>query len=182
MTPQQAAESLKRKIAEIERFRGEDLHEIIKNEAVNHFSQSFKNQGKTDKSLEKWPDVKRRDPNSEWYGFEYESNTPKPGPRKNKKSKAKYTNFSPAATTKGILIGSSADLSVSISAKKAPGKTTIFSDKPYAAVHNFGGTAKVFGKASFQMKPRPFIYRSEVLNKAIHDKVERELKRRGLLK
>ena len=78
MTPQQAAAEIKRRLAEIERFRTEDLPEIIGVEAVRHYNESFVKEGATDRSFQKWPDVKRRDPQSPWYGFSLGANTPKP--------------------------------------------------------------------------------------------------------
>jgi phage gpG-like protein len=155
-----AKRKIAEKLAEIERFRREDLPEIIGTEAVNHYQQSFINEGKTDGSLQKWQDVKRRNPDSEWYGFSAE----------NKK------RFSPTRAQDKILTGDSKELQNAIKFTVKPDRVTIHNDKPYARVHNFGEGAKIFGKKAFKMPARPFIYLSETLNKNIHDKIVRELK------
>lgn len=155
------------------------MPKIIGVEAVNHYNESFVNEGFEDKEIKKWPDVKRRNPESEWYGFSYRSNSAKPGvkaghaPSDKKKG---LTNFSPEATKNKILIGT-ADLKNSIHYVVKPDRVTVGTDKPYAAVHQFGMPAKVFGKAEFIMKARPFIGKSEVLNDNIRAKIEKELKK-----
>lgn len=173
MTPQQAAMEVKRKLAELERFRREDVPEIIGTEAVSHFNESFVNEGKTDESLQKWPDVKRRDPESSWYGFSYGGKTPRPGA--NKKSKAKSTNFSSSRTQDKILNGETNELKNATDYIVKPDRVTVRNDKPYARVHNFGEMASVFGKKPFKMPARPFIYLSAVLNDKIRDKIKREI-------
>lgn len=156
MTPQEALNKIKQIEEARKRVWKEDLPEIIATAAVNFFHESFQNEGSTDKSLKKWADVKRRDPNSEWYGF----------------SPTNKNRFSPTRAQDKILIGDG-HLKDSITYKIKPDRVTISSDLPYAAVHNFGGQAKVFGKKAFTMKARPFIYHSEVLNKRIWDKFEK---------
>jgi phage gpG-like protein len=133
--------------------------DIIGTESVNHFKESFHNEGFTDKSLDKWEDVKRRDSSSKWYGFSAN--------RKNR--------YSEAATSRKILSGESKDLAKSIEYNKIPGHVIIESDKPYAEVQNDGGKAKIFGKKEFDMPARKFIGPSEELDKKIDDKISREL-------
>ena len=147
------------KIAEIKQFRDRDLPDIVGTEAVNHYKENFANEGFTDQTNEKWQDVKRRDPNSPWYGFSY---------------KAKK-NFSESRTTDKILTGETKELQNSIDYEKKPGRVTVYSDKKYAAVHQFGLQAKIFGKKPFKMPARPFIGKSAVLEKNIHDKIQRTL-------
>ena len=188
MTPQEAVAAVKKRLADLERFRREDLPDIIKDEAVDFYQDSFYKQGATDKELKKWDDVKRRDPDSPWYGFSLGDNSPRPvkidesGKKIKSTSKAKATNFSEAMTTKGILIGKGRKLLDSITATKKADRVTIGSDLPYSRVHNFGEQSYIFGKKAFNQKARPFIYPSAVLNKAIYDKVAREMKRQGLIK
>lgn len=188
MTPQQAAEAIKKKLAALERFRREDVPDIIGNEAVRHYNQSFVNEGATDKSLKKWDDVKRRNPESEWYGFSLGANSPKTektdenGKRIKKDSKAKATNFSPTRTKDKVLTGETNELKNATDYFKKADRVTVRNDKPYARAHNFGEQSYVFGKKAFNQKARPFIYPSAVLNKAIYDKVAREMKKQGLLK
>jgi phage gpG-like protein len=161
MTPGQAAEAVKRKMAELKRFREEDVPDIIGTEAVNHFNESFVNEGFTDKGLVKWQDVKRRNPNSEWYGF----------------SAGNKKRFSPTRASDKILTGETSELKNSIHYVVKPDRVTVRSDKPYASVHQFGEPAKVFGKKAFTMKARPFIGRSAVLENEIRNKIIREYKK-----
>lgn len=186
MTPQQAAAEIKRRLAEIERFRTEDLPEIIGVEAVRHYNESFVKEGATDRSFQKWPDVKRRDPQSPWYGFSLGANTPKPKADENgmraKGSRAKATNFSPTRAQDKILTGESNELKNATDYIIKADRVTIVNDKPYARVHNFGEGSMIFGRKAFLQKARPFIYPSAVLNKAIYNKVAREMKSQGLIK
>lgn len=133
--------------------------DIIGTESVNHFKESFEHEGFTDKTLEKWKDVKRRDESSKWYGF---------SPNRKK-------SFSEAATSRKVLSGESKDLAESITYSKAPGVVIVESDKAYAEVHNEGGKAKVFGKKEFEMPARKFIGPSEELDEKIDAKITREL-------
>ncbi len=55
-------------------------------------------------------------------------------------------------------------------------RVTVSTDKPYAAVHQFGLNSKIFGKKTFKQTPRPFIGKSEVLEKKIIKEVEQKLK------
>lgn len=135
---------IRAKIAEIKQFRDRDLPDIVGMEAVNHYKEGFANEGFTDQTLKPWQDVKRRDPSSPWYGFSYGSKN----------------NFSASRTSDKILTGETRELQNSIDYVKKPGRVTVFSDKKYAAVHQFGLPAKIFGKKKFQMPARPFIGRS----------------------
>jgi phage virion morphogenesis protein len=149
------------KIKEIQEFtKSNDLKDIIGVEATNHFKESFQNEGFTDKNLEPWKDVKRRDPLSPWYGHSGQTG-----------------KFSQARTTAKILTGETRELQNSITYKYLPNGTRVTSDKPYAGVHQFGLKAKVYGKKAFTMTARPFMGRSEVLMKKINDKIVRELKK-----
>jgi phage gpG-like protein len=140
-------------------FVKEKYPDIVGVESINHFKESFDNEGFTDESLEKWQDVKRRDPNSPWYGFSLEN--------KNR--------FSEKRTTDKILTGETGELKESITYTKTSGTVTIRSDKKYAAVHNFGRQAKIFGKKTFTMPKRQFIGKSGILIKKIKDKTYNEL-------
>jgi phage virion morphogenesis protein len=127
--------------------------------AENHFKESFHNEGFTDQNLEPWKDVKRRDPKSGWYGFSGQS-----------------LKFSEAQTSSKILSGETKELHQSIAYETLPNGVRIKSDKPYAAVHQFGLTAKVFGKHAFTMPARPFIGRSKVLIENIERAIVEDLK------
>lgn len=183
MTPQEATQAVKRKLQELERFRQQDVPDIIGTEAVRHFNQSFVNEGFTDKSLKKWPDIKRRDPSSAWYGFSLGSN----GQNPNKKTKAKpgekdkrkpgNTNFSPTRAKDKILNGETMELKNSIKYVVKSDRVTVLSNKPYASVHQFGEPAKIFGRKSFTMKARPFIGKSEVMMNKIYTKIEKGIQK-----
>jgi phage gpG-like protein len=188
MTPKEASDALKKRIKDLERFRVEIVPDIIGNEAVRHYNESFTNEGATDKSFKKWDEVERRKPDSPWYGFSLGSNSQKPvetdetGKNIIKTSKAKATNFSPTRAQDKILTGDTNDLKNATHYVKKSDRVTIRNDKPYARVHNFGEQSYIFGRKAFNQKARPFIYPSAVLNKAIYDKVAREMKRQGLIK
>ena len=177
MTPKEAQQKLKQKLAQIELVRTNDVPRIIKEEAVNHYEKSFEVEGKLDDTVQPWPDVKRRDPNSPWYGFSLGATSPRPG----QKNKKKVTNFSPTRTLDKILTGETNELKNSITGTIKPDRVTISSDKPYSRVHNFGGKAYVFGKTEFMMKARPFIYPSAMLVWTIKGKIKKVLKQKNLL-
>lgn len=146
------------KIDKIKEFtRGEDIKDILGTEAVNHFRESFQNQGFTDETLNPWKDVKRRDPASPWYGHSGQTG-----------------RFSNARTTAKILSGETRELQNAITYRRIPGGARIVNEKPYASVHQYGGRAKIYGKKEFQMTPRPFMGKSAVLVRNINDKIKRE--------
>jgi phage gpG-like protein len=149
------------KMDEIVLYRNEKLPGVVGDLAVHHYKNSFINEGFTDTTLEKWPEVERRKPDSPWYGFKL-----------NVKN-----NFSETRAVDKILSGETKDLQQSITSEKSPGRVTVGTDRIHAAVHQFGQNAKVFGKTTFKMKARPFIGKSEVLNQAIREKMERDLER-----
>ncbi len=159
MTIEEINRRVKERIAEIRAYKEQNLPDIVGTEAVNHYRESFHNEGFTDKTKRPWQDVKRRDPASPWYGFDPD----------NKK------HFSQTRASDKILTGDSKELQNSITYAKKPGCVTVYTDKPYAAVHQFGLPAKIFGKKTFKMPARPFIGRSEVLMQKIYDKIKRDL-------
>jgi phage gpG-like protein len=177
MTADEAASAVRKKLAELEKFRREDVPDIIGTEAVKHYNQSFVNEGVTDKTLKKWDNVERRKSTSEWYGFSLGSNSQNPTKKtkskpneKSKKAPGK-TNFSPTRAKDKILTGETSELKNATRYVKKPDRVTVLNDKPYAAVQNNGGQAKIFGKKTFTMKARPFIYRSEQLEAKIYAKI-----------
>lgn len=149
------------KMDEIREFvEGDDIKDILGTEAVNHFKESFQNEGFTDETLNPWKDVKRRDPASAWYGHSGQTG-----------------KFSNARTSAKVLSGETRELQNSITFDHIAYGARIKSDKPYAAVHQFGGPAKIYGKKEFQMTPRPFMGRSAVLVSNINAKIKREFMR-----
>lgn len=152
-----------------------DIAREIGNEAVRHFKENFRQEGFVDNGLHRWKEVKRRDPSSPWYGFEYRGQRRQKGKGKPKQK----TNFSQAATQRRILTGSSGELQDSLRYKVNPASganvsISITSDKPYAVVQNEGGPIKVFGKASAIVPARPFVGNSKELN----DKIDRIVQER----
>lgn len=137
---------------------GDDIKDILGVEAVNHYKESFKNEGFTDKTLNPWKDVKRRDPASPWYGHSGQTG-----------------KFSAARTTSKILSGETRELQNAITYRRITGGVRVTNDKPYASVHQYGGKAKIYGKKEFQMTPRPFIGRSAAMVANINAKIKREM-------
>ena len=135
---------------------GDDIKDIMGREAERHFKESFVNEGFTDKTVEKWDDVKRRDPNSPWYG------------------RGKINKFEGVRTTANILTNTET-LKDSIKYEITANGVLVKSSTPYAAVHQFGLQAKIYGKKAFQMIARPFIGKSMVLKEKIEDKITREI-------
>lgn len=149
------------KMDEIKEFvNGDDIRDIIGVEAVNHYKKSFTDEGFTDKVLNPWQDVKRRDKTSQWYGHSGQTG-----------------KFSAARTTAAVLSGETRELANAITYRKTERGVRISNDKAYASVHNYGGRAKIYGKKEFQMPQRRFIGRSSVMITNINAKIKREVTR-----
>ncbi|GAB3734978.1 phage virion morphogenesis protein [Spirosoma lituiforme] len=97
-------------ISRLRAFVQRDAKTIIRVEAVKHFKQSFRDEGFTDDTLEKWPDIS--------------------GKRKAQKRK-RNGNLPPILTDTG-------DLGNSITGEENSQGVTISSDKAYAQRHNEG--------------------------------------------
>lgn len=185
MNPEQFGDYLDNLVLEINQSIETDIPDIIGVEAVNHFKESFDNEGFTNESLQKWPEVKRR------------------------KNKTRG-----ADAMRKILTGPTGALGNSIEYDKQPGKVVISAnpmnrgaDENYARIHNDGGTInhpggtayfitkdklaafvsneKASGRNLPRTKPHPitipkrqFIGNSKVLNQKIVDKIQRYLKQR----
>lgn len=148
------------RMKEVQEFVGsDDVKDILGVEAVNHFKESFTNEGFTDSSLEKWQDVKRRDANSSWYGHSGQTG-----------------KVSESRKVAKILTGETEELQGSISYSRIDDGARIVNSTEYAAVHQFGGLAYVYGKKAFQMVARPFMGPSVVLKGNIERKIINRLK------
>lgn len=146
------------KLQDLQQFvYGNDVKDIMGVEAVNHFKESFDNEGFTDEMLNPWKDVKRRDPDSSWYGHSGQTG-----------------KFSAERTQAKILTGETGELRNAIEYKYLPNGVRISNEKPYAAVHQYGLPAKIYGKKSFVMTPRPFIGKSKVLIKKIEKSIKQQ--------
>ena len=147
------------KMAELKEMLASDaLKTIIGVEAVNHFKESFANEGFTSDKLEKWKEVQRRNPESPWYGHS-----------------GQLSAFSQSRTLAKILSGETGELQNSIRYVSITNGVRIVNATPYAAVHQFGLPAKVYGKKEFVMPARPFMGASPILQKNIQEKIEREI-------
>lgn len=150
-----------------------DMPEIIGTEAVNHFKNSFQNEGFTDTSLEKWEPVKRTDNSSRWYGFKYKSTASRPGQTKRKEGG--YSNYSDAATSRPILSGETQELMNAIDYTFDGRRVTITAHAKYAQIQNEGGPMKVFGRSGAVMPKRQFMGKSEVLRKHLQQMIKKDL-------
>ncbi len=139
---------------------GESVKTVMGTEAVKHFEGSFVNEGFTDKEVKKWDDVKRRDPESEWYGHSGQTG-----------------KFSAARTAANILTGETNLLQRSFSFKPTTAGVLIQNSAPYAAVHQYGLKAKIYGKKEFQMIARPFMGQSMVMKENIENKIVTEVQK-----
>lgn len=158
MDMNEANRIIQQKMQELQDFaKSDDIKDIAGVEAVNHFKSSFDNQGFTDKTLEPWQDVKRRDKDSDWYGHSGQTG-----------------KFSQARTTAKILSGETGELADGIYYKHTDRGVRVTSPTAYGRVHQFGMQAMIYGKKAFQMIARPFMGRSEVAITNIKDKIKRE--------
>jgi len=141
--------------------KGEEIKSIIGNEAINHFQNNFEEEGFTDKEgeVEKWANVERRKPESKWYGHSGQSR-----------------KFSGERTTARILTGDNENLQSSFFFEPTQRGVMIRNSAPYAAVHQYGLKAKIYGKKEFQMIARPFMGYSTALKEKIEDKIVDEIK------
>ena len=126
--------------------------------------------------------MKRRDPKSGWYGFEYKgekrtslrlTRDRKTGKTK-RAARQKLLNFSSAATIRTPLSSRRMELYNSLRYYCRPNEAIITTDKPYAQVQNEGGPIKVFGKHPARVPARPFMGKSRELD----EKVEKEINQR----
>lgn len=147
------------KMAEIKQFvEGDDIKEVMGVESVNHFKESFVNEGFTDETVDPWKEVKRREKDSPWYGHSGQTG-----------------KYSAARTTAKILTGETSELKESITYATTEKGAKVTSDKPYAGVHQFGLKAKVYGKHEFTMPARPFMGKSKELKTKIETKLKKEI-------
>lgn len=153
---------LKGNLNAVKKLLNGDLQRIVKREGLNHFEESFTNQGFTDSSLKKWD--KRQIPAKKFKkaGGELKS----------------YAKWQAKNKGRAILVGHRSDtkgghLKDSLTARIEGNKIIFSSDKAYAQIHNEGGKS---GRGSgFTMKKRQFLGNSKKLNDNIIDKITREM-------
>ena len=155
MTIEELKSGLERKIEEAKAYlEGGEVRDLVGTEAVEHFRRSFEEEGFTDAKLNPWQDVKRRDPDSPWYGHSGQTG-----------------RFSEARTTAKILTGETGHLRASFKYLPTAKGVRVQNTAPYAAVHQYGLPAKVYGKKPFTMPRRPFMGDSEEMR----DKIQKAI-------
>ncbi|MCI6278224.1 MAG: phage virion morphogenesis protein [Bacteroidales bacterium] len=155
MTIEELKSGLERKIEEAKAYlEGGEVRDLVGTEAVEHFRRSFEEEGFTDAKLNPWQDVKRRDPDSPWYGHSGQTG-----------------KFSEARTTAKILTGETGHLRASFKYVPTANGVRVQNTAPYAAVHQYGLPAKVYGKKPFTMPRRPFMGDSQALRKLLTDAI-----------
>lgn len=144
MTPEQFKIKLEEQKARLAQAINHDLPVILGKKAVDHFTENFQKEGFQDNGVKPWKEVQRRI-------------RPARG----------------AAGSRKILTGKTGDLGRSIKYEVSPSQVKVFSDVPYADVHNEGLRA---GRgAGFQMPKRQFIGESAELDRIIEDEIEQTL-------
>lgn len=145
MTPEQFKNLLKTKQNELKQAYARTLPIKVGTEAVNFFRDNIRKEGFVDSKLEKWKPAKR-------------------------KSNPRHPD-----RAYGTLLSRRSVLYRSINKRTSPGKVTIYSDVPYARVHNEGLRAGR-GKG-FTMPRRQFIGESRELTQKITKLIESEIGR-----
>ena len=167
-------DALRKHSQELEQLIRKDLPKVISVEAKSHFKENFIKGGFVDKNLQKWKDVKRRNPQSPWYGHEpkgehrdsYAFSRGKDGKTYKSKNQRKL-NFSKNATERSPLTSRRNALKNNLNARASNKKIIVFSTLPYAKIQNEGGEIKVFGKHRATIPARKFMGHSEALDKKI---------------
>lgn len=148
---------------------------------VDGFKKSWDFQRFNDDGSTPWREVKRRTDGDPWFGFRYipggSAKYRAPSGGRPRTSSRKY--YSPRATSRAILFGDgSSNLRDSIVLRSATrGRVVIASDQPHAAVHNEGGTARIFGRKVFQMPKRQFMGTSGKLNRQAYSFITKRIKK-----
>lgn len=149
-------------IREFEKFCSSGALRIIEQEAMNHFEDSFRFQGFTDKNFERWPERKPPKRNGKRIkGKALE--------RWREKDRGRAILMGDVKRTKGVHMANSIVSDVN----EAEKRTSIILDKPYAQVHN--GGLKAGRPPGFMMPQRRFIGPSVKLEEKIHAKIEKEI-------
>lgn len=149
-----------RQTKELEEFMENDLLEIIEVEGLNHFEESFDNEGFTDGSLEKWKPRKTKEKKGRDI-TRYRTN--KVG------KKGNLNSYGRKNEGRAILTGHNTGgnkLRNSLKAKKVGDGVEFSTDKEYAEAHNEG---------EGNMPKRQFMGASKQLDQKIIKKVDKTL-------
>lgn len=153
-------EDIKRQARELKEFMDNDVLDIIKVEGLNHFEESFDNEGFTDSSLKKWDARKTTDKRGRDI-TRYRTN--KVG------KKGALNNYGRKNEGRAILTGHATGgnkLRNSLKAQKISDGVEFSTDKDYAQVHNEG---------EGNMPKRQFMGESKQLDKKIINKIDKSL-------
>ena len=174
---------INKELERVSKFVNTKAKEVIGTEAVKYFTERFELQ--KDIHGKAFKEVKRRDSSSVWNGFQYRAKQKKPSNHPSRKGvKRAYkprksnpiTNYAKVATKTDILSSQRSELENSIRYRLAGTSIIIFSDVPYAKIHNEGGKIKVFGKSTAILPKRQFIGYSKELEKRIITKLNQKFK------
>lgn len=153
-------DDIRRQAQELQEFMDNELLDVIEVEGLNHFEESFDNEGFTDSTLEKWKPRQTKDKRGRDI-TRY---------RTNKVGKAGELNsYGRKNAGRAILTGHNTGgnkLRNSLKGNKITGGVEFSTDKAYAEVHNEGSDI---------MPKRQFIGESETLNKKIIKKIDKTL-------
>lgn len=151
---------IQRQTKELQEFMDNDLLEIIEVEGLNHFEESFDNEGFTDSSLKKWKPRKTKDKKGRDI-TRYRTN--KVG------KKGSLNSYGRKNEGRAILTGHNTGgnkLRNSLKGNKISGGVKFSTDKEYAQAHNEG---------EGNMPKRQFIGPSKQLDQKIIKKVDNTL-------
>ncbi|HSW64964.1 MAG TPA: phage virion morphogenesis protein [Dissulfurispiraceae bacterium] len=174
---------IEQSVRRLHRYMENRVPRIVGTEAVNHFKESFDNQAFTDLNPSAWKPAKRTRPYSPWFGFEAGARTRVPANHPRRGGKGKYkarkpnpiTNYSPAAIRRKTLSGATGDLRDSIQYRIEGNSVFVFSNLPYAQVHNTGGNISVFGRKTTRLPQRQFIGQSIKLTARVKHLVMKDI-------
>lgn len=149
------------KMQEVQKYlEGDDVRELIAGIAIEHFRESFRNEGFTDEKLNPWQEVERRKPESAWYGHSGQTG-----------------KFSLARTTAKILTGETGHLYNAFNYTRTKEGIIVRNTAPYARVHQYGLKAKIYGKKEFTMPKRPFMGQSKQMMDEIKTEITNDIEK-----
>lgn len=124
------------------------MRTYMKKEALNHSLKAFKDEGFINNTLIKWKPLKRQ-------------------------REQPYTR-NKILTKTGALKNS---LKVRANSNKNDFTVTVFSNKKYADIHNFGMYGNAWGRKRFKMPKRQFVGYSKVLDRKLQSYFNNKIKR-----
>lgn len=153
-------DDIRRQAEDLQEFMDNELLDVIEVEGLNHFEESFDNEGFTDSSLKKWKPRKTTDTRGRDITRYRTNRVGKPG---------ELNKFGRSNQGRAILTGHNTGgnkLRNSLKGNKINGGVEFSSDKEYAQVHNEG---------EGNMPKREFMGPSKKLDQKIIKKVDKSL-------